>query len=68
MLPENRFGRFLRPPPPPESVRCTVGDTLCYVHIWSQEEWERIAPNHRPSCAEYFPGLGWVGAVLGSKR
>src|SRR5262249_46045631 len=48
----------------PEAIHCIVGETLCQVCIWSEEELERLAPAERPSPAEHVPGLGWVGAVL----
>lgn len=51
--------------PPLEPIYCIVGNTLCQVRVWTEEEWERLAPAERPSPAEHVPGLGWVGAVLG---
>jgi hypothetical protein len=47
-----------------EPIQCIVGDTVCNVRVWSEEEWERLAPADRPTPAEHVPGLGWVGAVL----
>lgn len=42
-------------------IQCIVGDTIRKVRIWSEEEWAEIDPAERPTPAEYFPGLGWIG-------
>lgn len=47
-------------------IYCTVGDTLCEIRIWSDEEWEQLDYAARPSRVNHVPGLGWVGAVLSS--
>jgi hypothetical protein len=53
--------------PPPEPVRCIVGETVREVRVWTEEEWERLDPARRPSPAEHVPGLGWVAAVSGRR-
>jgi hypothetical protein len=57
------------PPAPraarPEPVRCIIGETIREVRFWTEEEWEALAPEERPSPAEHIPELGWVGAVRG---
>jgi hypothetical protein len=45
----------------PTSIECIVGDTIRRVRIWSEAEWANFDPAERPSPAEYFPGLGWIG-------
>jgi hypothetical protein len=47
----------------PEPTYCIVGDTLCRVCVWTEDEWDRLDPAQRPSTFEHVPGLGWVGAV-----
>jgi hypothetical protein len=49
------------------SVECIVGDTIRRVRIWTEEEWTKFDPAERPSPAEHFPGLGWVGVESGRK-
>lgn len=56
------------PVTPDVPVYCIVGETLCQVRVWSDEEWERLEPSERPTTAEHVPGLGWVGAVLPGAR
>jgi hypothetical protein len=51
------------PDPAPQPVYCTLGETLCRVLIWTDQEWARLSPAERPATAAYFPGLGWVGAM-----
>jgi hypothetical protein len=52
--------------PAHEPIYCIIGNTLCQVRVWTEEEWEKLDPAERPSPAEHVPGLGWVGAVLRS--
>lgn len=47
----------------PEPVYCTLGDTICRVRIWTEEQWEQLPPERRPAPAEHIPGLGWVAPV-----
>jgi hypothetical protein len=49
------------PDPLPVEVLC--GPFLCRLRVWSDAEWDALPPHGRPPQAEYFPGLGWVGAV-----
>jgi hypothetical protein len=70
MAPPNRLATLA--PPPPESprpgpVECIVGDTICRVRIWTEEEWGRLPAEERPSPAEHVPGVGWVGVVIGRR-
>lgn len=58
--PERRPSRRARRPEP---VRCTVQSTLCDVRIWTEQQWEALAPGDRPATAAYFAGLGWVVAI-----
>src|SRR5262245_53055294 len=39
----------------PGPVYCIVGETLCQVCIWTEEEWERLDPVERPERAEHVP-------------
>ena len=47
----------------PAPVQCTVGSVLCTVRVWTESQWQALAPQARPTTAAYVPGLGWVGAV-----
>jgi hypothetical protein len=49
---------------PPGPLYCVVGDTLCRVRVWTEDEWSRLEPAARPSPAVHVPGLGWVAAEL----
>ena len=49
-------------------VQCIVGETIRPVRIWSEEQWNRIAPEDRPHPAEHVPGVGWVGVASGKNR
>jgi hypothetical protein len=51
----------------PASIECIVGDTIRRVRIWTEQEWATIDPAERPSPAEYFPGLGWIGIETARK-
>jgi hypothetical protein len=51
----------------PEPVYCTLGDTLCRVHIWTDEEWQQLDPDERPAEAVHYPDIGWVAPVLVGK-
>src|SRR5438132_13226218 len=33
----------------PEPILCIVGETLCRVQVWTDEEWERLDPSKRPA-------------------
>ena len=61
--PQRKQGRSAKSSITP--LYCIVGDTLCEIRIWSDEEWERLDSAARPSQFNHVPGLGWVGAVLG---
>jgi hypothetical protein len=53
-----------RPAPSlPEPVYCTLGETLCRVRVWTEEEWAALDPADRPTPAEHVPGLGWIVPV-----
>lgn len=68
MLHQSRLGRLpLATPARQDPILCSVGDTLCEVRVWTEEEWVLIPPSQRPSLASHFPGLGWVGAVAGRR-
>ena len=41
---------------------CTLGETLCRVRVYDEEQWQALDPDRRPRTAEYVPGLGWVAA------
>lgn len=45
-------------------AECAVGETVCRVRVWDRARWESTPPELRPERAEYFPGLGWVVALL----
>jgi hypothetical protein len=45
----------------PVEVLC--GPFVCRLRVWTDAAWAGLAPHERPPEAEYFPGLGWVGAV-----
>src|SRR4051794_32254273 len=68
MLPQNRLEDGNRAPPSRSRVFCAIGETLCEVRVWTEEEWEALPPDRRPSPAEFLDGLGWVGAVVASAR
>ncbi len=66
-FPNQRFPWRENEPAQPSScepVYCIVGETLCQVLVWTEEEWELLDPVERPGVVEHVPGLGWVGAVL----
>ena len=64
-MPTNRLPRidlnFDREIAEPGHVQCIVGETIRRVRVWSEKEWARFDPAEKPSPAEYFPGLGWIG-------
>ena len=47
----------------PAPEYCTVGDMLCEVRIWTQEQWDAASRDRPPMKAEQVPGLGWVVAI-----
>jgi hypothetical protein len=52
----------------PAFIECIVGDTIRRVRIWTEKEWAAFDPAERPSPAEHFPGLGWIGVESGRKH
>jgi hypothetical protein len=54
--------------PAPGPSYCIVGETLCRVCVWTEEEWATLDPARRPATARHVPGLGWVGAVPSSLK
>ena len=61
--PSNRLPQQITPPARPRPEYCTVGDVLCEVRLWTQEQWDAASMDRRPMKAERVPGLGWVLAV-----
>ena len=47
----------------PNPIYCVVGDTLCELRVWSEDEWEQLEVVEKPTHVVHVPGLGWVGAV-----
>jgi hypothetical protein len=52
----------------PEPIYCVVGDTLCRLRLWTEEEWKQLTPGARPPKHIHVEGLGWLGAVAGPGR
>jgi len=42
---------------------CVVGEMLCEVRTWTDEDWAALPAARRPVAYERVPCLGWVGAV-----
>lgn len=53
MFQKSRFGRPTHATPPrPEPLLCAVGDTLCEVRVWTEEEWDLIPTDPQPAPAD----------------
>ena len=50
-------------PARPSPQYCTVGEMLCEVRLWSEDEWDAMPSGDRPEVVSHVLGLGWVGAV-----
>jgi hypothetical protein len=70
-MPSNRLPKAnsatANEPAAPDPIQCIVGETVRNVRVWTEDEWARLDPEERPTPAEYFPGLGWVGAERSRK-
>ncbi len=40
-----------------------VAHFLCHLVVWSDAQWDALAPAHRPLKGLRVEGLGWIGAV-----
>ncbi len=53
----------------PVLAHCVIGDTLCRVQFWTEQEWDQLDSGKRPNTAEHLPGRGWIAAVpIGSMK
>ena len=56
--------RGIRPPADPKpAYYCTLGDTLCRVHFWTEAEWNALPTNQKSAQAVHKPGSGWIAPV-----